>query len=64
MAEIIDFFSRKRIVGPVPLHYRVQYLIDMVDSMNLLRDHTFTFPDGDTWTANEEVQWPPEFKET
>lgn len=63
MGEIIDFTTRRRVVGLAPLHYRVQYLIDMINELHLLKDGRFTFPDGDTWIANDKIEWPPQFEE-
>lgn len=50
-------------MGLAPLHYRVQYLIDMINELHLLKDGRFTFPDGDTWIANDKIEWPPQFEE-
>jgi len=32
---------------------KVQLLVDYLDNMTLLEDHTFTFPDGDVWKAQD-----------
>jgi hypothetical protein len=30
---------------------QLQFLVNWLDQRGLLEEHTFTFPDGDTWTA-------------
>ncbi len=32
---------------------RIQYFVDYMDGAGLLEDHTFTFPDGVTYSATE-----------
>jgi hypothetical protein len=38
------------------LRARVQFLIDWADKLGYLEDHCFTFPDGETWYASQEIQ--------
>lgn len=33
---------------------KLQYLVDRMDKLGLLDEHSFTFPDGDTWEATRE----------
>jgi hypothetical protein len=33
------------------LHYKVQFLVDWMDSKGWLEDHCFCFNDGDIWYA-------------
>jgi hypothetical protein len=31
--------------------FKVSYIIDWLDAAGYLPDHSFTWPDGETWTA-------------
>ena len=33
------------------LEAKLQFLVDYLDIMSLLEEHSFTFPDGDTWNS-------------
>lgn len=33
------------------LEAKLQFLVDYLDKSGLLEEHSFTFPDGDTWAS-------------
>jgi hypothetical protein len=35
---------------------KIQFLVDWADQQGLLPEHTFTFPDGDLYKAQETVE--------